>query len=105
MGSSGMPDELLGRQAECGAVDDWLVDVRGGRSVSIVVRGEPGIGKTTLVDYVQQSASDCLISKASGVESEMELAFGGLHQLCAPFLDRLDRLPPPSATRSERHSA
>jgi DNA-binding CsgD family transcriptional regulator len=61
----------------------------------LVLRGEAGIGKTALLEYLASCASECRIARAAGVESEMELAFAGLHQLCAPFLDRLDRLPAP----------
>jgi DNA-binding CsgD family transcriptional regulator len=61
----------------------------------LVVRGEAGIGKSALLDYLAASAPGCRVARASGVESEMELAFAGLHQLCAPMLDGLDRLPEP----------
>jgi DNA-binding CsgD family transcriptional regulator len=61
----------------------------------LVLRGEAGIGKTALLEYLASRASECRVARAAGVESEMELAFAGLHQLCAPFLDRLDRLPAP----------
>ena len=61
----------------------------------LVVRGEAGIGKTALLEYAIESASDLRIVRAVGVESEMELAFAGLHQLCAPMLDRFERLPGP----------
>jgi len=61
----------------------------------LVVRGEPGIGKTALLDYAIQSGSGFRVARAAGVESEMELAFAALHQLCAPMLDRLERLPDP----------
>jgi DNA-binding CsgD family transcriptional regulator/tetratricopeptide (TPR) repeat protein len=60
-----------------------------------VLRGEPGVGKTALLEYVIESASDLRVGRAVGVESEMELAFAALHQLCAPMLDRLERLPGP----------
>jgi DNA-binding CsgD family transcriptional regulator/tetratricopeptide (TPR) repeat protein len=66
-----------------------------GDSRVLVVRGEAGIGKTALLSYVLEHASGFRTTRAVGVESEMELAFAGLHQLCAPFLDRLDRLPEP----------
>jgi DNA-binding CsgD family transcriptional regulator len=89
------PERLLGRRNECRALDDLLAGVRGGRSAAIVVHGEAGIGKTALLEYARRRASGCRIARAPGVESEMELAFGGLHQLCAPFLDHLDRLPGP----------
>jgi predicted ATPase len=95
MTSSRSPQGLLGRRDECRVVDDLLVDVRSGRSATLVLRGEAGIGKTALLEYVQRSASDCTIAKAVGIESEVELAFGGLHQLCTPFQERLGRLPAP----------
>ena len=60
-----------------------------------MVRGEPGVGKTVLLDYLARRASDCRVVRAAGVESEMELAFAGLHQLLSPVLDRLERLPVP----------
>ena len=69
--------------------------MRAGRSRVLVVRGEPGIGKTALLDYAIQSGSGFRVARAAGVESEMELAFAALHQLCAPMLDRLERLPDP----------
>src|SRR5262249_21164855 len=59
------------------------------------LRGAPGIGKTALLDYVPQSAADCRIVRVAGIESELELPFAGLHQLCAPLLDRIDDLPSP----------
>ena len=61
----------------------------------LVLRGEPGIGKTALLEYVAERASGWRIVRVAGVDSEMELAFAGLHQLCAPMLDGLDRLPGP----------
>jgi len=86
---------LLGRADECAALDDLLDAVRRGESRSLVLRGEAGIGKTALLDYLVESGSDMTIARAVGVESEMELAFASLHQLCAPLLDRLPRLPGP----------
>ena len=59
------------------------------------MRGEPGVGKSALLDYVSDAVADFRVARAVGVDSEMELAFAGLHQLCGPLLDRLDRLPPP----------
>ena len=61
------------------------------------MRGEAGVGKTALLDYLVANAVNCRIARAAGVESEMELAFAGLHQLCAPMLDRLEFLPGPQA--------
>src|SRR5437879_1104660 len=68
---------------------------RCGERQVLVLRGEAGIGKTALLGYLLERASGCRIARAAGVESEMELAFDGLHQLCAPFLDRIECLPGP----------
>ena len=84
-----------GRASECALLDELLGAVRGGESRSLVLRGEAGIGKTALLEYLSESASDLRVARATGVESEMELAFASLHQLCAPLLDRLARLPGP----------
>lgn len=89
---------LLGRTAECAILDRLLASVRDGRSRVLVVRGEPGVGKTALLDYLSASAADCRIVRAAGIESELELPFAGLHQLCAPLLDRLEHLPDPQRT-------
>jgi hypothetical protein len=62
---------------------------------ALVVRGEPGVGKTALLDYLVEHASGCRMARVTGVEAEMELAFAGLHQLLAPMLGRLERLPGP----------
>ena len=86
---------LLGRRSECQTLDRLLEAVRGGGSRALVVRGEPGVGKTALLQYAIDSASELSVLRAIGVESEMELAFAGLQQLCAPMLDRLERLPGP----------
>jgi AAA ATPase domain len=73
-----------------------MVDaIRSGERRVLVIRGEPGVGKTALLDYLAEQASGCLVVRALGVQSEMELAFAGLHQLCAPMLNRLVRLPVP----------
>jgi ATP/maltotriose-dependent transcriptional regulator MalT len=75
---------------------DRLLDaVRGGAGRALVVRGEPGVGKTALLDYLVEHASGCRMARVTGVEAEMELAFAGLHQLLAPMLGRLERLPGP----------
>ncbi|MGA2014391.1 MAG: ATP-binding protein, partial [Solirubrobacteraceae bacterium] len=84
-----------GRANECALLDDFAGAVRRGESRSLVVRGEAGIGKTVLLEYLVASASDLTVLRAAGVESEMELAYAGLHQLCAPLLDRLGMLPAP----------
>jgi DNA-binding CsgD family transcriptional regulator len=77
------------------ALDRLLADARAGRSQVLVLRGEAGVGKTALLDYVQRQASGFRTVRTAGVESEMELAFAGLHQLCAPLLDNLAGLPGP----------
>jgi DNA-binding CsgD family transcriptional regulator len=87
--------DLCGRRAECGVLDGMLDGVRGGRSAALVLGGEAGVGKTALLDHAVESAPDLRPVRAAGVESEMELAFAGLHQLCGPMLDRLERLPGP----------
>ena len=86
---------LHGRRGEREVLDRLLASVRAGQSRVLVLRGEAGIGKTALLGYLLERASGCRIARAAGVESEMELAFAGLHQLCAPFLDRIECLPDP----------
>src|SRR3954447_2410963 len=86
---------LLGRRSECETLDRLVATVRAGQSAVLVVRGEPGVGKSALLGSLLELASGCRIAPAVGVESEMELPFAGLHQLCGPMLDRLDRLPGP----------
>ena len=86
---------VRGRQSECAVLDDLLASARAGRSRALVVRGEAGIGKTALLDFLAEAAAGCRVARAAGVESEMELAYAGLHQLCAPFADRIERLPAP----------
>ncbi|MEA2147611.1 MAG: hypothetical protein QOG59_3198, partial [Solirubrobacteraceae bacterium] len=86
---------LRGRRDERAVLDGLLKAVRGGRSGALVVRGEAGMGKTALLEYAIESASDLRVARAAGVESEMELPFAALQQLCAPVLDWLDRVPGP----------
>ena len=86
---------LRGRRNECDALDRLLASVRASRSQVLVVRGEAGAGKSALLDYLVRRASGCRIARAAGHEYEMELAYAGLHQLCAPLLDLRERLPGP----------
>jgi DNA-binding CsgD family transcriptional regulator len=94
-GSGGPAAGLTGRLGERGVLDRFLAAVRAGEGRALVVRGEPGVGKTVLLDYLAGRASGCLVARAAGVQSEMELAFAGLHQLCAPMLDHAGSLPGP----------
>jgi DNA-binding CsgD family transcriptional regulator len=77
------------------ALAGFVDAVRAGESRVLVLRGEPGVGKTMLLDHLTGHAAGCRVERAAGVQSEMELAFAGLHQLCAPMLNRLTRLPAP----------
>src|SRR5712675_2770280 len=86
---------LTDRLSERGVLDRFVAGVRAGEGRALVVRGEPGVGKTVLLDYLAGRASGCLVVRAMGVQSEMELAFAGLHQLCAPMLDHAESLPGP----------
>jgi DNA-binding NarL/FixJ family response regulator len=87
--------DLRGRVSECALLDDLATAIRRGESRSLVLRGEAGIGKTALLDYLIASAPDLTVVRAVGVESEMELGFASLHQLCAPLLEWLPKLPDP----------
>ena len=86
---------LLGRQREREALDGLIEDLRSGHGWALVVHGEAGVGKSALLGYAVEIAPDMRVIRAVGVESEMELAFAGLHQLCAPLLDRLEWLAAP----------
>jgi DNA-binding CsgD family transcriptional regulator len=94
-GLRGPAGELRGRRRELDVLDQFLDAVRGGEGRALVVRGEPGVGKTALLEYLADHASGCRVARVAGVESEMELAFSGVHQLLTPMLDRLERLPGP----------
>src|SRR6201987_1230219 len=86
---------LTGRPRERGVLDRFVAGVGAGEGRALVVRGEPGVGKTVLLDYLAGRASGCRVARAAGVQSEMELAFAGLHQLCAPMLEHAESLPGP----------
>src|SRR5215218_5683075 len=94
-GLRGRAGELRGRRRECDVLGQLVNAARAGESRALVVRGEPGVGKTALLDYLAEHATGCRVARAVGVESEMELAFAGVHQLLTPMLDRLQRLPGP----------
>ncbi|MEV6823892.1 AAA family ATPase [Amycolatopsis sp. NPDC051102] len=86
---------LIGRHSECATLDRLLAAARSERGQVLVLRGEAGIGKTALLEYADAQAREFRVARAAGVEAEQVMAYAGLHQLCAPFLDRLDRLPEP----------
>jgi DNA-binding CsgD family transcriptional regulator len=86
---------LRGRADECGFLDEFVSSIRQSESRSLVIRGEAGIGKTALLDYLLEAASDLSVVRALGVQAEVELAYASLQQLCAPLLDRLAGLPAP----------
>ena len=90
--SAGM---LRDRHTERATLERVLQNVRAGQSTVLVLRGEAGIGKTALLDYVASQADGCRVARAAGVQAEMELAFAGLHHLCAPLLDGIGSLPGP----------
>jgi predicted ATPase len=89
------PQGLLGRPSERLALDAMLENVRGGQSAVLVIRGEAGVGKSALARYAAHQADGFRIARIAGIESEMELPFAGLHQLCTPMLGELDGLPEP----------
>jgi hypothetical protein len=88
---------LTGRRAERETLDNVVEAVRAGHSPVLVIGGDPGVGKTVLLEYLAGRArgSGCRLARAAGVQSEMELVFAGLHQLCGPILSHADSLPEP----------
>src|SRR5579872_7432859 len=86
---------LFGRRRECGLLDGLVGRVRGGHGAALVLWGDPGVGKTALLDYAVDSAADLQVLRAAGAEPEAELAFAALCQLCGPLFGLLGRLPGP----------
>jgi DNA-binding CsgD family transcriptional regulator len=86
---------MTGRSRERIVLDRLIGAVRAGQSRALVLSGEPGVGKTALLEYIVEQAPECRLARTAGVQSEMELVFAGLHQLLAPMLDYADRLPSP----------
>ena len=86
---------LHGRKSECTALDTYVQAARAGDSQTVVLRGEAGIGKTALLEYVAGKSEECWVLRAVGIESEMELPFAAVHQLSQPLLEGLERLPLP----------
>jgi hypothetical protein len=89
---------LVGRASERQVLDRLLTNVRSGQSAVLVIRGEAGVGKTALLHHCARQASGFRVARVAGVESEMELPFAGLHQLCAPMLT----MPPRGAQAAPR---
>ncbi|MFG1817659.1 AAA family ATPase [Kribbella sp. NPDC049174] len=96
-GSNSAWPALHGRRNECEQLAGLVQSARSGRSAVLVVRGEPGVGKTALLEYLAADSAGSRLLRVSGVESQMELVFSGLHQLCEPLLGLLERLPSPQA--------
>src|ERR1700712_4677301 len=86
---------LHGRIGECGTLRNLVSAARSGTSQVLVLRGEAGVGKNALLGYLAEAGNGVRSLHVSGVESDMELAFAGLQQLCAPLLNHLDELPEP----------
>lgn len=86
---------LIGRHRECAQLAELVSTVRGGHSQALVLEGDAGVGKSALLGFLQTSAAESLVVEVAGVESEMELAYAGLHQFCSPLLAALERIPVP----------
>src|SRR3954466_14095153 len=93
---------LLGRETECRRIETLVARTAEGASAVLVVRGEPGIGKTALLEHAAAAAGAATVLRVRGVESEVEVAFAGLHELLRPVLGERDRLPPPQRAALER---
>ena len=91
----GRAPAFRGRERERAALDQMLDRVREGESAALVLRGEAGIGKTALMQYCARQASGCRVAQIAGVESELEMPFAAIHQLCEPILAGIDALPEP----------
>jgi len=87
--------QLLGRKRECEVLERLLDAARGGHGGVLVVHGEPGVGKTALLEYAVEAAQEFRVARTAGVEGEMELAYAALQQLCSPILELTERLPQP----------
>jgi DNA-binding CsgD family transcriptional regulator len=94
-GSSAVEVALIGRTAECRQLDQLISAVHDGESRSLVLRGEPGMGKSALLAHVGARASGCRLLRTAGIEGEAEIACAGLTHLCGPLVDRLDIVPAP----------
>ena len=98
-----IPDALVGRNEDCAALDDLSRAVREGLSRSMVILGEPGIGKTRLLRYAAAAAGDVRVVSVVGMQSEAHLGFAALHRLLVPFIGHIDRLPFTAGRRAANH--
>lgn len=96
-----LPTELRGRRSECAVLDNCVEAARRGDSRTVVLRGEAGIGKTAMLEYLAARSKGCRVVRAVGIESEMELPFAAVHQLSQPLLNGLERLPAPQRVALE----
>ena len=88
-------ERLIGRKRECAVVDRLLATARGGHAAVLVVYGDPGVGKTALLEYAVEAGHDFRVVRTGGVEGETELDYAALQRLCSPMLDSVGRLPDP----------
>ena len=95
MSNQGRGRSLRGRAGECETLRGLISTVQSGSCQVLVLRGEAGVGKTALLEYLSELASGFRCVQLAGVQSDMELAFAGLQQLCAPLMDHVDELPEP----------
>ena len=93
---------MIGRERECARLDELLEEARHGHSQALVLRGDPGIGKTALLEYAIERAEGFRVLRAVGIESESKLAFAGLHQLLLPVLGAIDQVPEAAADALSR---
>ncbi len=98
---AGRMPKLRGRSDECQLLDSLVSAVRAGESRTLVISGEAGVGKTALLEHLIMQASELTILRAVGVESEVELGFASLHQMCLPLMSQIDRLPDPQRNALE----
>src|SRR4029079_5550014 len=89
------PLAFVGRARERAVVDAMLHRAYDGESAALVMLGEAGIGKTALMNYCARQAAGCRVARIAGVQTEFEMPYAALHQLCQPMLDHLDALPEP----------